>query len=100
MELLRHQIADEGNEEDSYKAGQQLEVTEHDGVTDAACHAQTGALRQRADDHGQARASQTGACFEPGPASLSLKMTGTVRNSSRITVMLTGRTTPSSGTES
>ena len=24
MELLRHQIADEGNEEDSYKAGQQL----------------------------------------------------------------------------
>ena len=48
----------------------------------------------------RARASQTGACFEPGPASLSLKMTGTVRNSSRMTVMLTGRTTPSSGTES
>ena len=69
MELLRHQIADEGNEEDSYKAGQQLEIAEHDGVTDAACHAQTGALRQRADDHGQGqsqpdrRVLRAGACL-------------------------------------
>ena len=76
MELLRHQIADEGNEEDSYKAGQQLEVTEHDGVTDAACHAQTGALRQRADDHGQGQSQPDGRVLRAGACLAELEDDG------------------------
>lgn len=69
MELLRHQIADERNEEDSYKAGQQLEVTEHDGVTDAAAMHRRERCASAADDHGQGqsqpdrRVLRAGACL-------------------------------------
>ena len=50
FEVLRDQVADHDCDDDRDKAVDQMEVLEHDRITDTACHAKTRALTKRADD--------------------------------------------------
>ena len=60
LELAKRKVADEHYDEDRNEAVEQFEILEHDAVTDAADHAEAGALRKRTDHKRDRKGDQHG----------------------------------------
>ena len=59
-------VANQNGDDDAAERGQQTEFLEHDGVTNAADHAEAALLRQRADDQTDAEREQDGSVHGAG----------------------------------
>ena len=66
LEGTGSQITHQGNGEDGDEAIEQLEVLEHDGITDAAGHAQTALLSQSAHDQRDDQCHKDGSVLGAG----------------------------------
>ena len=66
MEIAGDEVADEYHHENGDEADEQVDILQHDGVPDAAHHAQAGLLGQRADDQGENQRNEEGGVLGAG----------------------------------
>ena len=95
LELALNEVADENQHENGNKTVEELEILEHEGVTQTAYHAETRTLCKGADHKSDGESSDNGRMHGTGAGFAALKRVGTAMARMKRPVRTAGRMPPS-----